>query len=33
MRGVELVNVDIYGEIANLTINGVDSNESAWPGA
>lgn len=24
MRGVELVNVDIYGEIANLTINGVD---------
>jgi uncharacterized protein YjbI with pentapeptide repeats len=24
MRGVELVNVDIYGEIENLTINGVD---------
>jgi hypothetical protein len=24
MRGVELVDVDIYGEIANLTINGVD---------
>jgi len=27
MRGVELVNVDIYGEIANVTINGVD----IWP--
>ena len=24
MRGVELVNADIYGEIENLTINGVD---------
>jgi hypothetical protein len=24
MRGVELVDVDIYGEIGNLTINGVD---------
>jgi len=24
MRGVELVNVDIYGEIENVTINGVD---------
>jgi hypothetical protein len=24
MRGVELVNVDIYGQIENLTINGVD---------
>ncbi|MEV0733764.1 DinB family protein [Polymorphospora sp. NPDC050346] len=24
MRGVELVDVDIYGEIANLTVNGVD---------
>jgi hypothetical protein len=24
MRGVELVNVSIYGEIANLTVNGVD---------
>ena len=24
MRGVELVNVDIYGEILNVTINGVD---------
>jgi hypothetical protein len=24
MRGAELVNVDIYGEIKNLTINGVD---------
>jgi hypothetical protein len=24
MRGAELVNVDIYGEIVNLTINGVD---------
>ena len=24
MRGVELVNVDVYGEIANLTINDVD---------
>ncbi len=24
MRGVELVNVDIYGEIENLSINGVD---------
>jgi uncharacterized protein YjbI with pentapeptide repeats len=24
MRGVELVNVDIHGEIENLTINGVD---------
>ena len=24
MRGVELVNVDIYGEIVNVTINGVD---------
>src|SRR5215470_11654366 len=27
MRGVELVNVDIYGEIANVTVNGVD----IWP--
>jgi uncharacterized damage-inducible protein DinB len=24
MRGVELVNADIYGEIVNLTVNGVD---------
>jgi hypothetical protein len=24
MRGVELVNVDIYGEIMNVTVNGVD---------
>jgi hypothetical protein len=24
MRGVELANVDIYGEIVNLTVNGVD---------
>jgi hypothetical protein len=24
MRGVELLNVDIYGEIENLTVNGVD---------
>jgi len=23
MRGVELVNADIYGEIVNLTVNGV----------
>jgi hypothetical protein len=27
MRGVELVNVDIYGEIVNVTVNGVD----IWP--
>ncbi|HET7014240.1 MAG TPA: DinB family protein [Streptosporangiaceae bacterium] len=27
MRGVELVNVDIYGELQNVTINGVD----VWP--
>ena len=24
MRGVELVNVDIYGEIVNVTVNGID---------
>ena len=24
MRGVELINIDIYGEFANLMINGVD---------
>jgi hypothetical protein len=24
MRGVELVNADIYGEVENVTINGVD---------
>ena len=28
MRGVELANVDIYGEIVNVTINGVDP--SPW---
>jgi DinB family protein/pentapeptide repeat protein len=27
MRGVELVNVEIYGEIVNVTVNGVD----VWP--
>jgi hypothetical protein len=27
MRGVELVNVEIYGEIVNMTVNGVD----VWP--
>jgi len=27
MRGVELVNVEIYGEIVNMTVNGVD----IWP--
>ena len=27
MRGVELVNVEVYGEIENLTVNGVD----VWP--